>query len=49
VNTEEEYGKVFADYEEESYASIQKDLQQVNCMPKECFEILLKKIYKRSY
>eukprot|EP00980_Cylindrotheca_fusiformis_P016928 scaffold5156_cov143-Cylindrotheca_fusiformis.AAC.8 len=40
--------KVFTDYEEASYASIQEDLQKVDCMPKECFDILLKKIYKRS-
>lgn len=41
--------KVFADYEEASYASIQADLQKVDCMPKECFEILLGKIYKRKH
>jgi farnesyl diphosphate synthase len=40
--------QVFADYEEASYARIQEDLQKVDCMPKECFDILLKKIYKRS-
>jgi farnesyl diphosphate synthase len=40
--------KVFTEYEEASYASIQEDLQKVDCMPKECYEILLKKIYKRS-
>ncbi|CAJ1961907.1 unnamed protein product [Cylindrotheca closterium] len=43
-----ELPKVFSDYEEASYAIIQTDLQKVDCMPKECFEILLKKIYKRS-
>lgn len=40
--------KLFADYEEDSYKSIQKDLAKVDCMPKECFDILLNKIYKRS-
>jgi farnesyl diphosphate synthase len=40
--------KVFEDYEEASYARIQEDLQKVDCMPRECFDVLLKKIYKRS-
>jgi farnesyl diphosphate synthase len=40
--------KAFEDYEEESYKVIQSDLAKVKLMPKEVFEILLQKIYKRS-
>ena len=38
----------FAEYEEASYARIQKMLDQVTLMPKSVFELLLNKIYKRS-
>lgn len=38
----------FEAYEEESYAAIRKLLSEVTSMPKEVFEFLLKKIYKRS-
>jgi farnesyl diphosphate synthase len=38
----------FEAYEEESYASIQRLLSEVTSMPKDVFEFLLKKIYKRS-
>lgn len=40
--------KVFEAYEEESYKSIIEDLDKVTLMPRDVFEILLKKIYKRS-
>jgi len=40
--------KVFEDYEEDSYQKIQKELDQVTLMPRDVFELLLKKIYKRS-
>lgn len=40
--------QVFATYEEDSYKNIQSELDKVTLMPKEVFEILLKKIYKRS-
>lgn len=39
---------VFAEYEERSYSAIQSLLAGVTEMPKEVFEFLLKKIYKRS-
>jgi farnesyl diphosphate synthase len=39
---------VFHAYEEESYARIQKMLQDVKELPPSVFEFLLKKIYKRS-
>jgi farnesyl diphosphate synthase len=39
---------VFKKYEEESYQEIQKLLSQVHSMPKEVFEFLLRKIYKRA-
>ena len=38
----------FKEYEEESYKQIQALLSKVTDMPKEVFEFLLKKIYKRS-
>jgi farnesyl diphosphate synthase len=38
----------FEAYEEKSYAAIQELLDQVTSMPKDVFEFLLKKIYKRS-
>jgi farnesyl diphosphate synthase len=40
--------KVFEDYEERSYQSIQESLDKVTLMPRDVFELLLKKIYKRS-
>uniref|UniRef100_A0A7S2JT51 Farnesyl diphosphate synthase n=1 Tax=Leptocylindrus danicus TaxID=163516 RepID=A0A7S2JT51_9STRA len=40
--------QVFKEYEEASYERIQKGLEKVELMPKEVFELLLKKIYKRS-
>jgi farnesyl diphosphate synthase len=39
---------VFAMYEEESYATIQKELDALIVLPRAVFEILLQKIYKRS-
>jgi farnesyl diphosphate synthase len=39
---------LFKKYEEESYAAIKKLIGEVNDMPTEVFEFLLKKIYKRS-
>jgi farnesyl diphosphate synthase len=39
---------VFHAYEADSYAAIQKILGEVQGMPKEVFEFLLAKIYKRS-
>ena len=47
------YGKlelpaVFASYEEDSYKLIQTELEKVTLMPREVFDLLLKKIYKRS-
>jgi hypothetical protein len=39
---------MFKDYEEESYRLIQGELDKVTELPKEVFELLLKKIYKRS-
>lgn len=41
--------QVFATYEEESYQRIQTELDHVTLMPRAVFEVLLKKIYKRSY
>jgi farnesyl diphosphate synthase len=40
--------RIFHEYEEESYKAIQKLLSEIHSMPKEAFEFLLKKIYKRS-
>ena len=40
--------KIFADYETRSYMEIQALLGQVKNMPREVFEFLLKKIYKRT-
>lgn len=39
---------VFGKYEEESYKLIQTELDKVTLMPRDVFELLLKKIYKRS-
>jgi farnesyl diphosphate synthase len=39
---------LFEQYEEDSYQRIQEKLQQIRLVPKEVFELLLKKIYKRS-
>lgn len=40
--------KVFESYEEQSYTLIQEKLDKVTLMPRDVFELLLKKIYKRS-
>jgi len=40
--------KVFETYEEDSYRAIQEELDNVTLMPRDVFELLLKKIYKRS-
>lgn len=40
--------KIFKDYEEQSYKNIQEALDKVTLMPRDVFELLLKKIYKRS-
>lgn len=40
--------KVFHEYEEESYKIIQAELDKVTLMPRDVFELLLKKIYKRK-
>lgn len=39
---------LFKQYEEESYAAIQAELDALKTIPRPVFEILLKKIYKRS-
>lgn len=39
---------IFQTYEEDSYKLIQAELDKVTLMPREVFELLLKKIYKRS-
>lgn len=39
---------VFSAYEEESFKLIQTELDKVTLMPRDVFELLLKKIYKRS-
>lgn len=39
---------IFRAYEEDSYKLIQAELDKVTLMPREVFELLLKKIYKRS-
>mmetsp|Transcript_18179 Transcript_18179/g.27269 ORF Transcript_18179/g.27269 Transcript_18179/m.27269 type:complete len:436 (+) Transcript_18179:125-1432(+) len=39
---------VFSKYEEDSYKLIQTELDKVTLMPRDVFELLLKKIYKRS-
>ena len=48
VYNELELVKVFEDYEEQSYKHIQEALDKVTLMPKDVFELLLNKIYKRS-
>jgi len=40
--------KLFEDYEEASYKSIQDQLEQLKDVPREVFDLFLKKIYKRS-
>jgi len=40
---------VFHAYEDESYQRIQAELDKVTLMPREVFELLLKRIYKRKY
>ena len=40
--------KIFQDYEESSYADIQRELDALTVMPRDVFELLLRKIYKRS-
>lgn len=40
--------KVFEEYEQASYKDIQAELDKVTLMPRDVFELLLKKIYKRS-
>ena len=40
--------KIFQDYEEASYVEIQRELDALTVMPRDVFELLLKKIYKRS-
>jgi len=41
--------ELFEQYEEESYQNIQKALDQSSLVPRDVFDLLLKKIYKRSY
>ena len=43
-----EMTSVFEKYEEDSYKLIQAELDKVTLMPREVFDLLLKKIYKRS-
>lgn len=43
-----ELPQMFAKYEEDSYTNIQVELDNVKLMPRDVFELLLKKIYKRS-
>ena len=40
--------QIFMDYEESSYADIQRELDSLTVMPRDVFELLLQKIYKRS-
>ena len=40
--------ELFHAYEEESYKAIQRELDSVTNIPRDVFELLLKKIYKRS-
>jgi farnesyl diphosphate synthase len=40
--------EIFEDYEEESYKSIKRMMNEVQELPAEVFEFLLRKIYKRS-
>jgi len=39
---------IFTKYEEDSYKAIQKDLDSMTQLPRDVFELLLKKIYKRT-
>ena len=48
VYREMELPKAFETYEEESYQQIQAELDKVTLMPRDVFELLLKKIYKRN-
>lgn len=48
VYKEMEMEKIFAEYEENSYSRIKDMLAKVTLMPKDVFELLLNKIYKRS-
>ena len=41
--------EAFEKYEEESYQRIQSELDKVTTMPRDVFELLLKRIYKRKY
>jgi len=41
--------ELFDKYEEESYQTIQKAMDESSLVPRDVFEVLLKKIYKRSY
>lgn len=41
--------EAFEKYEEESYQRIQLALDEVETMPRDVFELLLKRIYKRKY
>jgi len=43
-----ELPKVFEEYEETSYRHIQAQLDDVTTVPREVFDVLLQKIYKRS-
>jgi hypothetical protein len=47
-NDELDLPAVFEKYEEDSYKAIQANLDKVSLMPRDVFELLLKKIYKRS-
>jgi farnesyl diphosphate synthase len=40
--------EVFRKYEEDSYAEIQRELDALTIVPRDVFDILLRKIYKRS-
>ena len=43
-----ELEKLFQEYEEQSYAEIQKHLETVTLVPRQVFDLFLQKIYKRS-
>lgn len=43
-----ELEKLFQEYEEQSYAEIQKHLSTVKLVPRQVFDLFLQKIYKRS-
>jgi len=46
--TELKLEELYEKYEEESYKKIREDLDKVTLMPRDVFELLLKKIYKRK-